>query len=47
MSWPSPVDPVTVTINGVTHVGTYYVQRSRVHTIGLRIEISAGWRGAA
>jgi hypothetical protein len=31
MSWPSPVDPVTVTINGVTHVGTYYVQHSRVH----------------
>jgi hypothetical protein len=24
-------DPVTVTINGVTHEGTYYVQGSRVH----------------
>jgi hypothetical protein len=27
----SPVEPVTVTINGVTYVGTYYVQRSRIH----------------
>jgi hypothetical protein len=30
MSWPSPVDPVTVTINGDTYEGVYYVQRSTV-----------------
>ena len=31
MSWPSPVERVTVTILGVTYEGTYYVQQSIVY----------------
>jgi hypothetical protein len=31
MSWPSPVERITVTINGVTYEGTYYVQKSIVY----------------
>jgi hypothetical protein len=31
MSRPSSVKPVTVTIDGVTHHGTYYVQGSLVY----------------
>jgi hypothetical protein len=31
MSWPSPVDTVTVEIDGIIYEGTYYVQKSIVH----------------
>jgi hypothetical protein len=31
MSWPTPVDSVTVTISGVTYEGTYYVQSSMIY----------------
>ena len=31
MSWPSPVDLVSVTVNGIAHDGTYYVQQSMIY----------------
>ena len=30
-TWISPVRPVTVKMDGVTHVGTYYVQNQMVY----------------
>jgi hypothetical protein len=46
MSWPSPVDPIEVTINGVTYEGTYYVQRSTVYVqsaFGTKSAPAGGW----
>jgi hypothetical protein len=31
MSGPTPVRPVTIIIDGVTHQGSYFVQESTVH----------------
>jgi hypothetical protein len=31
MSWPSPVETVSITIDGVTYEGTYYVQGGTVY----------------
>jgi hypothetical protein len=33
MSWPTPVESVTVTIGGVTYEGTFYVQRSELYVL--------------